>query len=88
MTKFQKLFKDIEDLLNQTGLYPKAYNLRDGVKMKKSKGYDRTQDQFFYDPESPHTAVRNQYGEGWNAATMKMTNLLAEILDKYDKEKK
>ena len=77
MTKFQKLFKDIEDMTDEISVFPKAYTCAPSKTLKKSKGYDRTQDG----------GVRNEYGEGWNDATMKIFNLIGEVLDKYYKNK-
>lgn len=76
MTKFQKLYEDLNNLLDKTSFYPKAYTCAPSKTLKKSKGFDRTQEG----------GVRNEYGEGWNEATMKMTNLICEVLDKYYKE--
>ena len=68
MTKFQKLYKDIEDLTDKTSVYPKGYELIGGGHIK-SKGYDKTQEG----------GVRNEYGEGWNDATMKYIQLIGEL---------
>jgi hypothetical protein len=79
MTKFENLFNDVDGILQKTRLFPKAFMLIDtkaSKALRKSKGFDRTQDG----------GVRNDYGDGWNDATMELGNLIAEVLDKYNEE--
>ncbi len=77
MTKFEKLYNDIDEILDKRRIFPKGYELIGGGHIK-SKGYDKTQDG----------GVRNEYGNGWNDATMELGQLIAEVLDKYYEKKK
>ncbi len=75
MTKAEKILKDLDDIIEHTGLFPKGYK---GVmkSLRKSRGFDRTEEG----------GDRNEYGEGWNDATMKYHQLIAELLDKWEKK--
>jgi len=76
MTKFKKLYDDMEKVLDLRTLYPKAYTCVPSKELRKSKGYDRTQ----------NGGVRNEYGDGWNDAMSKIGNMIAEVLDKHGKK--
>ncbi len=75
MTKAEKILKELDDILENHSVFPKGY-VGKMKKLGRSKGYDRTEEG----------GERNEYGNGWNDATMKLTNLIAEILDKWEKK--
>lgn len=76
MTKAEKILKELDDILDRSSIFPKAYTCVPSKALKKSKGFDRTEEG----------GDRNEYGNGWNDATMKLTNLIAELLDRWEKK--
>lgn len=76
MTKAEKILKELDDILESRTIFPKSYTCVPSKRLKKSKGFDRTEEG----------GERNEYGNGWNDATMKLGNQIAEILDRWEKK--